>query len=154
MVTTRSNTHQTGMLAMQLVEKEITKKGAKAVQIQGEKKHLLKASSLDNTHRITIRVKSRASGDFQISTREARKGNEPQEVKEYWILVDLTVSQTEPDFYIMPDWWIRNNIYTYYQNWLKSHGGVRPVTPQSDHHRVTLDRIVKWKDRWDILGIF
>ena len=99
-----------------------------------------------------LRVKSRASGDWQIKSTEGRECSEPVEEHDFWVLVDLTDSQ--PNYYIMPDWWIRSNIYEHHHKWLQSHGGIRPITPESDHHRVTLDRIQKWKDRWDILKLF
>ncbi len=151
---TRSNPQQIGKLAMQHVEQELSRRGAQVRRITAQRKNLLVASSPDGAREVTIRVKSRTAGTFQVRTTEGRTGDEPPEVKDFWILVDFSVSMNNPDFYIMPDWWFRNDIYVKHREWLASHGGVRPETPGSDHHAVATHRVEAWKDRWDILGIF
>ena len=40
-----------------------------------------------------------------------------------------------------------------HEAFLAAHGGERPRTPGSDHHGIALDRIERWSDRWDLLGL-
>lgn len=65
------------------------------------------------------------------------------------IFVDLT--GTEPDFYIAPADWVREDVKAHYANWLERKGGTRPRNPDSDHTGVELDRIRQWRQRWEVL---
>jgi hypothetical protein len=66
------------------------------------------------------------------------------------IFVDLT--GTEPDFYIAPAQWVREDVKGQFANWLESRGGTRPRNPDSDHAGVELDRIRQWHRRWGVLA--
>jgi hypothetical protein len=80
----------------------------------------------------------------------AKSGDDPTK-KHFWIFVDLSVEP--PEYYIARAQWVRENIRKAHAAWLKKVGGKRPHTPDSQHHAITLERIVKWKSRWDVLGI-
>jgi hypothetical protein len=69
----------------------------------------------------------------------------------FWIFLDLTAS--EPGFYIVPSWWMKNDIHCDHARYLERHGGHRAKTPDSTHHRITTERITKWRDRWDLVGL-
>jgi hypothetical protein len=80
----------------------------------------------------------------------APKGDEDH----FWVFVELGDVQTSPRYWIVPDWWIRNDIYRAHQAYLERHGGTRPRNPTSTHHSIDERRLEQWEDRWDILGIF
>jgi hypothetical protein len=89
--------------------------------------------------------------DDRLSTPEERRDCHYR--GEFWVLVDFTVYPDAPDYYIMSGSWLRRKIYEDHQNYLLSHGGKRPITPKSTHNKVILEDVVRWKDRWDILGL-
>lgn len=66
------------------------------------------------------------------------------------IFVDLT--GTEPDFYVAPAEWVREEVTEHFQNWLQSKGGTRPRNPGSDHTGIDLDRIKHWHRQWTVLA--
>jgi hypothetical protein len=70
------------------------------------------------------------------------------------VFVDLGYTNTYPRYWIMPEWWIKDNIYKTHQAYLNKHSGIRPANPDSTHHSIDESRLEQWKDRWDILGIF
>jgi hypothetical protein len=146
------NTKSVGEAAKYVTAFRVTLLGASA-DITTDIKNIVIARPKGSAREITLRVKSRRSGDWQIPTTEGRSPEVYIDEKEFWVLVDFSVSAIAPDFYIMPGKWLRNNIYIQNNDYLASHGGERPVTPKSSHHAVTLERIVKWKDRWDILEL-
>jgi hypothetical protein len=69
----------------------------------------------------------------------------------YWILVDL--EQDPPSFYVVPNWWMENDIYTAHADYLSQHGGTRAVSPKSRHHAIRPHRVEQWLERWDELGL-
>ena len=122
-------------------------------EIPGGKKNIVLVKLQDGEGTLRIRVKSRRSGDWQIPTTEGRSKEDHVDDTEFWVLVDFSVYPDEPDFYIMSGGWLRRKIYEDHQNYLMQHGGTRPVTPKSTHHRVTLDCIKVWKNKWEVLGL-
>ena len=96
-----------------------------------------------------VYVKTRRVGDWQTSTKLGKP--RPDESRnEFWLFVDL---MGEPDFYVAPASWMENDIYGVHQAYLERHRGRRRDNPASDHHRITEDRIARWRDRWDLLGL-
>jgi hypothetical protein len=67
-------------------------------------------------------------------------------------LVDLIGKQ--PQFYVVPEWWMQNNIHDVHKEYLATNGGRRVVNNDSDHHRITTDRVTRGFEQWDKLGIF
>ena len=69
------------------------------------------------------------------------------------MLVDL---DSDPiDFYVVPEWWMRNNIHETHQAYLDgTPDGLRRVNPDSHHHRITTERVSQWAGRWDQLRLF
>jgi DNA-binding transcriptional regulator YhcF (GntR family) len=66
------------------------------------------------------------------------------------ILVDLTGNQ--PDFYVAPAQWVRDEVTRRHREWLASKGGTRPRNPDSKHAALPLDDAVRrWHRRWDVL---
>ena len=89
------DTQKISSIGKDFVTRELTMRGSLATQIKGPK-NLIKAISQNKARKVSIRVKSRASGDWQIPWTEGREGREPEDETEFWILVDLTVSKTRP----------------------------------------------------------
>jgi hypothetical protein len=144
---------KTGNLGKKRAADEITRRGAHVTLIKGNK-NLIEASDKNRQKKVTIRVKSRRKGTWQTSINEGRPMDRPVSNDKFWIFVDLSVSELIPDFYVVPDNWIRNDIYVHHQEYLQRHGGERAITKDSTHHAISLDRIEQWHDRWDILGLF
>ena len=143
------STYEVGKLARALVASRLKLLGFNPKILNGNKSIVLVESKTDY-RALTIRVKSRRSGDWQIPITEGRSINEYVDDNEIWILVDLQSKETDPDFYIIPGKILRRDIYNDHQKYLFSHGGKRPVTPKSTHHKVTLESIQNWKDSWNL----
>lgn len=146
------STKEVGEMAKSLVAAKLLEFGA-SIEMPKGNKNIVIAKPGGGDQALSIRVKSRRSGDWQIPTTEGRSPQEKVDEREFWVLVDFTVYPDDPDYYIMSGSWLRRNIYEDHQNYLLSHGGNRPVTPKSTHHKVRLESVERWKDRWDILGL-
>ena len=114
------------------------------------------ASNRDNTHRVSIQVKTKGpnSGGWQTSTQHGLSSESADPASfagRFWVLVDLR--PTYPGFYVMPELWIRNDIYERHREFLKVHHGHRPITDASTHHLISVARVAEWQDTWDVLGI-
>jgi hypothetical protein len=89
------------------------------------------------------------------SITRGRKREEPtEEETHFWIFVELTKPPASPDFYVVPEWWIENDIHRANGDYLAKHGGQRAITKDSTHHAIKRSRIEEWRDRWDLLGLF
>lgn len=146
------STKEVGEKAKSLVAAKVAELGA-AIEIPKGNKNIVLAKPRNGNRTLLIRVKSRRSGDWQIPTTEGRSPEEIVDEREFWVLVDFTVYPDNPDYYIMSGNWLRRNIYEDHQNYLLSHGGNRPITPKSTHHKVRLENVERWKDSWDILDL-
>lgn len=67
------------------------------------------------------------------------------------MFVDL--GKEHPEFYIVPMWWIENDIFKAHNKYLAEFGGHRAKNDASTHHAIPTSRIAQWRDRWDVLGI-
>lgn len=146
---------QTGRAGEHFVAAELNRRGAYAVTFAGNMPKIdILASGLKQSRTVSIQVKTRRAGSWQCSIDHGKKCTSNKNETSYWIFVDLSKDRNPPDYYIVPDWWIRNNIYETHKTYLKRHSGQRPVTTDSKHHSIDHKRLTKWKDRWDILKIF
>jgi hypothetical protein len=96
------------------------------------------------------RLSARAAGTWQSNT-EYGVIDAPEEPERFWIFVDLIPDQ--PAFYIAPEWFVMRNIAREHAKYLARNGGERAVTKDSTHHQISLPRIERWRDRWDVLGL-
>jgi hypothetical protein len=137
---------------------EIHRRGGYAVTFAGNMPGIdMLASDRDNTHRVSIQVKTKGpnSAGWQTSTRHGHSSESADSevfAGRFWVLVDLR--PTYPGFYVMPEQWIRNDIYKRHRDYLAMHGGHRPSNPASEHHQITVARVAEWQDAWNVLGIF
>jgi len=140
------------------VAAEIHRRGGTAVTFAGNMQGIdMLASDRDNTQRVSIQVKTKGcnSAGWQTSIRHGLSSESADSAVfagRFWVLVDLR--PTSPGFYVMPELWIRNDIYQGHQEYLARHGGRQPGNPASEHCRILPDRVAEWQDAWDVLGIF
>jgi hypothetical protein len=70
------------------------------------------------------------------SITRGRKREEPtEEETHFWIFVELTKPPASPDFYVVPEWWIENDIHRANGDYLAKHGGQRAITKDSTQPR-------------------
>jgi hypothetical protein len=100
---------------------------------------------------VEIYVKTRGAGTWQTDVRKGTPAPDSPDEGRFWLFVDLT--RTPTDFYVAPAWWVENDIYETYQADLARFGGRRPTNPKSTHHGISEERIVQWRERWDLLGL-
>ena len=134
------------------VAAELYRRGAYAVPFADNMPHIdLMASNIDQSRMVTIQVKTKRSGSWHTTIERGQlREDEPNEAR-FWIFVELVEI---PRYYIVPEWWIQNDIHHAHQDYLNQHGGHRPRNSSSNHHSVSTKRIQQWHDRWDLLGIF
>lgn len=154
----KAKSDQVGRAGELFVAAEIHRRGGYAVTFSGNMPSIdILASDVAHTRRIAIQVKTKGPGsrDWQTSIARGRpKGDVPDSEMDgrYWILVDLRAAY--PEFYVMPEWWIRDDIYVVHRDYLARHGGVRAgKNPDSTHHSIAPQRVEQWKASWQTLGI-
>jgi hypothetical protein len=138
---------------------ELNKRGAYAVTFAGNMPKIdIMACSHDQSRTIHIQVKTKRGGRSWHSTiigsRPTSSPDDSLAETLFWIFVDLGKEDSPPRYWIVPDWWIRNDIYRAHQSYLKRHGGQRARNPQSTHHAIEEIRLAAWRNRWEILGLF
>jgi hypothetical protein len=111
----------------------------------------LRASDADHDRVISIQVEAKTAGTWQTSTTRGKKRKAPAAETKYWVLVDL--GKEYPELYVVPCWWMENDIYEAHSKYLKDSGGHRVKNNASTHHAIPVSRILDWKDRWDVLDI-
>lgn len=141
---------EVGIKAKSLVSEKLMELGF-SIEVPKGAKNILIAKPRNSNKSYSIRVKSRRSGDWQIPITEGRSPEDKIDLNEFWVLVDFASKDKLYGFYIMSGETLRRNIYQNHQDYLRTHGGVRPVTPNSLHHSVKIDTIAKWKNRWDLI---
>ena len=138
------------------VAAELNKRGAFAVTFAGNMPKIdLIACNQDQSRTIHIQVKTKRSGrTWHSSIVGSKPMDPPADETNFWIFVDLNDLGASPRYWVVPDWWIRDNIYKTHKSYLESHGGKRARNPDSTHHAINESRLEEWQGRWDILGIF
>lgn len=139
------------------VAAELHRRGAYAATFAGNMPRIdVIASDKEQTKTVSIQVKTksgRSRGWQTQTTRGHQRSPAPDETR-FWILVDLGEVEDAPSYYVIPEWWMQNDIYEAFKEYKERHGGSRPRTQDSTHHQIDLRRIEHWRDRWDILNIF
>ena len=150
---TKPNKQQVGRAGEHFVAAELHRRGAYAVTFAGNMPGIdVIASNHDQTRTVVIQVKSKTSGTWHSQYTRGRKREPlPDEIR-FWVFVDL--AEDPPGYYVVPEWWIENDIHREHQAYLARHGGVRPRNPDSTHHGIQRSRVMEWRERWDILGLF
>jgi hypothetical protein len=136
---------------------ELNKRGAYAVTFAGNMPKIdVMACNHDQTRTIHIQVKTKRGGRTWHSSITGSAPTTPPDNPEihFWVFVDLGGRDSPPQYWIVPDWWIRNDIYQAHKSYLDRHGGQRARNPNSTHHAIDETRLAEWRNRWGILGIF
>jgi hypothetical protein len=148
------NSHETNREGRKIVEAELLRRGAGSVISSGTRKVYLHASNRDGSRTVQIRVKTKRKENWHSTIVEANPVDTSSDLENensFWVFVDLG---SEPRFWIVPDWWIRNDIYEKHERYLEEHDGRRPINDDSDHHSIDENRLEEWQDKWEILKIF
>ena len=140
--------------ARELVQAELLRRGAATVEAHGTKRIYLRAQNPNLDRSVRLRIKAKQKGSWHSNTNEGRpkveaSGDSVESI--FWVFVDLSGI---PRYWIVPEQWMRNNIYETHQEYLKKHGGHRAVNDASDHHSIVESRLADWEGRWGILGVF
>lgn len=112
------------------------------------------ACDQDQRRDVHIQVKTKAGGrTWHASTDWGAPMTAREGETVFWVFVDLGDRDASPRYWIVPDWWIRNDIYNAHRAYLERHGGRRARNPDSKHHAIDEKRLVSWLGRWDALGV-
>jgi hypothetical protein len=152
--------HLVAMAGEHLVVGELNRRNAYAFMSAGSMPgYDIVACDLARTRAVYIQVKTRRSrsGAWHSSTKEGRPNVKPRlEETKFWVLVDLHGGDlnTPPRYFIVPDWWMRNNIHENHAAYVAKHGGTRARNPKSQHYAIRLDHISDWEGGWEVLKLF
>jgi hypothetical protein len=145
------DSRKTARRGVDIVRSELQRRGITPRAGTSRSPNELRFQHADGDAELVVLVRSRTAGDWQTDTRYGKPRAEPRFERMFWVFVDMI--PPEPVFYVVPAWWIENDIYTTHQAYLARHGGLRARTLGSTHHRITTNRVEGWRDRWDLLGL-
>lgn len=104
-----------------------------------------------NGKKVKISTRSKSSGTWQTSTRYGAHGTVQENESEFWVFVDL--GREPVAFYIAPLSWVRNDIHLAHRAYLEKHGGHRAENDESEHHAISVKRIIEWQECWALMGL-
>ncbi|MBU6351098.1 MAG: hypothetical protein KGS73_13220 [Chloroflexi bacterium] len=138
---------------------EMNKRGVHAVIFAGNMPKIdLIACDQGQSRTVHIQVKTKRGGRSWHASTLAGEPTQPPTTPlnetSFWVFVDLGDWDGAPCYWVVPDWWMRNDIYRAHQAYLDSHGGRRARNPDSTHHAIDEQRLEEWRGNWEILGIF
>jgi hypothetical protein len=138
------------------VEAELVRRGAASVTsaTRGTRRVYLLAGDARGSRTVELRIKTKQKGSWQTTIEEAKPADKPPDaanVKAFWIFVDFS---GELRYWIVPDWWIRNDIHQAHQQYLERHEGHRAKNDDATHHSIEESRLQRWQNKWEILDIF
>lgn len=149
----RLKADQVGRAGEAFVTAEILRRGGYAVMFSGNMPGIdILASDAAHTRTVTVQVKTKTAGTWQTSITRGRRWDRDPTDGRFWVLVDL--GPEHPEYYVIPAWWIENDIVVAHEAYLAAHGGTRARSADSTHHSIPLKRIAQWENRWNLLGIF
>jgi hypothetical protein len=130
------------------VAAELNRRGAGRVELTPDIADSDVRAERPDGRTLEIVVRSRRTGDWQVrASAGSARAEDPDEAR-YWIFVDLGSELGSPSYFVVPEWWVQNDINEAHQAYLERHGGQRAKTPNSDHHRIPISRIESWRDNW------
>lgn len=142
---------QTKDIGFSKVYKKIKSLGAKDIRAikTGNRRTIVFTSDNGRVYRVTTRAKMR--GTWQTSIAYGEKCCENKNENEYWVFVDI--SSDDSDFYVVPMWWMKNDIACHHEKYLNEHDGRRRNNDFSKHHAIAKKRIVQWENKWQQIGL-
>ena len=153
----KPNPQQVARAGEHFVAAELHRRGAYAVTFAGNMPTIdILASDKGQTRvvRIQVKTKSGSSRGWQTQTTRGQATEERPDETSFWILVNLGDVARPPSYFIMPEWWIQNDIFRAHQAYVARHGGERPRTRSSTHHLIDRPRVEQWREHWEVLGLF
>ena len=133
------------------VVEEVTRRGGHArVERDGNRREVIVTGDGD-AGSVRLVVRARTAGGWQTKASFGEPTAEEEHPTTFWVLVHL--ARGTAFCYVVPEWWIRNDISEKHDDYLRARGGTRPVSPDSDHHAIGTDRVAQWIDRWDQLHV-
>ena len=130
---------------------EVTRRGGHARVEQDGNRHEVIVTGDGDAGEVRLVVRARTAGTWQTKASYGEPRAEEEHPTTFWVLVHLALGTAL--CYVVPEWWIRNDISEMHDAYLRSRGGTRPVNPDSDHHAIGTDRVAQWLDRWDQLDV-
>lgn len=152
----KANIQQVSRAGEHFVAAELHRRGSYAVTFAGNMPRIdILATNTEQTRTAAIQVKTMSAGSWQTSIKRGSRREEPtEEETHFWVFVDLRKPPAAPEFYVVPEWWIENDIHEAHAAYLARHGGERARTKESTHHAIKRSRIEQWHNRWDLLRLF
>jgi hypothetical protein len=139
------------LLGRKLVSGELVTRGARCVEeFTGLNRRMIRGRS-QTGKQFDLIVKVRRSGTWQVSVTDGDPSKSAANT--YWVFVDVESGHVRPKFFIVTDIWVREDILHHHTEYLARHGGMRAISPKSNHHALQGKRILQWEDRWDVLGL-
>ncbi|MCI0520461.1 MAG: hypothetical protein L0Z70_09430 [Chloroflexi bacterium] len=104
---------QVGRAGEYFVATELNKRGAFAVPFAGNMPKIdLIACSGDQSRTVHIQVKTKRGGrTWHSSIVGSMPTSAPADETSFWVFVGSGDAHTRPRYWIVPDWWIRDDIY-------------------------------------------
>ena len=150
---TKPNTQQVARAGEHFAAAELHWRGAYAVVFSGNMPGIdVLVSDRRQTRTVVLQVKTKTSGTWHTTITRGRIRESVHDETRFWVFVDL--AEQPPAFYVVPEWWIENDIHQEHQAYLARHGGRRAQNPESKHHGIPSGRVKEWRDRWELLGVF
>jgi hypothetical protein len=150
----RGRAQRVGGAGQFFVAAELNRRGAHTAIFLGNMPKIdLVATNVEQTRTVSIQVKTRRAGTWHANNRDAEPREENSKDDRFWIFVDLSNKDQHPDYYIVPEWWLKNNMYEVCVAYEEKKGRKVKFPFKSEHHSIPLSRIEQWGDRWDVLGL-
>src|SRR2546425_104378 len=147
----KPNPQQVARAGEHFVAAELHRRGAYAVTFAGNMPEIdILASDVGQTRTVAIQVKSRRSGHWQTTLRDWTSRVPEVAETRFWVFVDLHRATAPPEYFVVPEKWIQDDIDRAHKAYLDRHGGQGRTAKQ---HAIPHSRIEVWRDRWDLLGI-
>jgi hypothetical protein len=147
-----SDNQSTAERGRRAVSQELERRGVTTSEVRRGNLSLLEIRRPSDRQRVHLRVKTRTSGSWQGSIRDADPDPPAPHPDTYWVFVELE-DPRRPGFFIVPDQWMRKDIHEAHQKYLQRHGGTRAESADSLHHSIEPKRILQWRNRWDLIGV-
>lgn len=130
---------------------EVTRRGGQArVEATGSRREII-VTREGHDGEVRLLVRARTAGDWQTRASYGEPRVEEANPSSFWVLVHLTPGAAQ--CYVVPDWWMRDDIFDKHGDYLQSQEGSQALSPDSDHHAIRTERVTQWLDRWDQLTV-
>jgi hypothetical protein len=134
------------------VVQEITRRGGQARVEQNGNRREVVVTGDGGEGEVRLVVRARTAGDWQTRASYGEPRAEEENPRTFWVLVHLGPGTTVRS-YVVPEWWMLNDISERHDEYLRFREGARSLAPESDHHAIRTERVAEWLDRWDQIPV-